>query len=134
MPATCIPDMGRASFRHPQGEWEVYEALREGLDTDWFLLAELERRLDDTQNVQEMDLLLIHADHGMILIEAKSYEMKVSEGVSIRIGETPRTSIPSGSSRDQHQALTDRPSILGPRRLPQDPRGRCDADADRPCG
>jgi len=100
--------MGEKSFRHPKGEWDVYEALRKGLGADWILMAEIEGRLQLTQNVQEMDILLIHQEHGMILIEVKSYPMKVRGGKFTRSWGDPKKFNPLKQLKDQHDLIKER--------------------------
>jgi hypothetical protein len=100
--------MSEKSFRHPKGEWEVYEGLRKGLGADWILMAEIEGRLQETQNVQELDILLIHQEHGMILIEVKSYPMKVQGGKFSRSWGDPKDFNPLKQLKDQHQLIKDK--------------------------
>lgn len=69
--AISIPEnLPRHRFRHP-AEFEVYQVLVSGLRDDWVLIPSLELRLDDSFGAREMDILLLHREHGMVLVEVK---------------------------------------------------------------
>ena len=104
--ATLVPPLTKGHFRHPTGEWEIYEALHAGTGDDWFLLAEIEQP-DEEDVAREMDLLLLHEEHGIILIEVKSYEMEVREGKFFRSWDDGTDFNPLGQLKNQHQAITD---------------------------
>jgi hypothetical protein len=78
--AISIPDaLPRHRFRH-RAEFEVYEALLEGLRDDWVLIPSLEARLDGTFAEREMDIVLLHSSHGIVLVEVKSFPMRIDGG------------------------------------------------------
>ena len=78
--AISLPEnLPRNRFRH-KSEHEVYQALVNGLRDDWVIIPSLEMRLDNSFTFREMDSLLIHRVHGLILVEVKSFPMKIEGG------------------------------------------------------
>lgn len=78
--AISIPEnLARHRFRH-RAEHEVYQALVSGLRDDWVLIPSLELRLEDSFGAREMDILLLHRNHGMVLVEVKSFAMRIDGG------------------------------------------------------
>ena len=78
--AISLPEnLPRHRFRHP-AEFEVYQSLVSGLRDDWVVIPSLEMRLDGSFTEREMDILLLHRNHGLILIEVKSFPMRVESG------------------------------------------------------
>ena len=78
--AISIPsDLARHRFHHPS-EFQVYEALVSGLRDDWVILPSLEMRLEGSFAERELDLLLLHRNHGIVLVEVKSFPMRIEGG------------------------------------------------------
>ena len=78
--AISLPEnLPRHRFRH-KAEFEVYQCLLTSLRDDWVMIPSLEMRLDGSFSDREMDILLLHRIHGLILIEVKSYAMRIEGG------------------------------------------------------
>ena len=78
--AISLPEhLPRHRFRHP-AEFEVYQCLLSGLRDDWVMIPSLEMRLDGSFSDREMDILLLHRNHGLVLIEVKSFAMRIEGG------------------------------------------------------
>lgn len=78
--AISLPEnLPRHRFRHP-AEFEVYQSLVTGLRDDWVMIPSLQMRLDGSFSEREMDILLLHRAHGLILVEVKSYAMRIEGG------------------------------------------------------
>ena len=85
MPAISRPMRNRENFKH-DSEFKVYERLLYGLDAGWIIIPGIELLLPNSFKEREADILLVHPEHGMILIEVKS-SFAVRDGEFYKIRE-----------------------------------------------
>jgi hypothetical protein len=87
-------------------ERQVVAALRDQLMDSWFIIPSLDMR-GDTRD-READIVLLHHDLGVVLIEVKGHRMAVRDGVWVGEQGTPLKPQPIDQARDNAYELRRR--------------------------
>ncbi len=69
----------RDRFRN-SAEYQVYEAVCDQLTDDWWVVASLDLRASAEGGERELDLVLLHATDGIVIIEVKGFAFEVRGG------------------------------------------------------
>ena len=96
----------REDFKH-DSEFKVYERLLYGLDAGWVIIPNIELLLPNSFKEREADILLIHPEHGMVLIEVKS-AFAIRDGEFYKIREDKKLDKdPTRQLQTQREVLTE---------------------------
>ena len=87
-------------------ERRVVETLRDGLTDSWLVLPNL--RLATTYRDHELDVVLIHEEHGVFDLEVKGHRVEIRDGKWIDVANgRPLAPQPFGQARTNAYALRD---------------------------
>ena len=104
-----VPDDFPLSQLKNDEERRVVEAFRDGLSDGWVILPDV--GVHGWRDFQ-MDIVLVHQDEGVVVIEVKGHVPTVRGGVWFNRGR-PMEPQPFAQARDNSYALRDRLRLIG---------------------
>ena len=105
-----VPDEFPLSSLANDAERRVVEAFRDGLTDGWLILPDVGLRA--SQRDHQLDVVLVHADWGVVDIEVKGHRMRVRDGVWCS-GSRPLDPQPMQQAHTNAYALRDMLRALG---------------------
>jgi len=100
-----VPDEFPLSSLRNDAERRVVEAFRDGLSDGWLILPDVGLRADRRDH--QLDVVLVHADWGVVDIEVKGHRMRVRDGAWWSNGQ-PLDPQPMRQAQDNAYALRNR--------------------------
>jgi hypothetical protein len=104
-----VPDDFPLSQLKNDEERRVVEALRDGLSDGWLILPDV--GLHGSRD-RQIDIVLVHQDEGVVVIEVKGHVPDIREGIWHSHGR-PMNPQPLEQARDNSYSLRDRLRLIG---------------------